>query len=292
MTDNIYVPTDWVDGVTPVDEEHLDNTETQYRLVAGIQQMDALPAVPATGHNVCIVGNILYAWDGERWASMIRVVDTMPTPSAVLLGTVVLYVGTAGTYLPTYFYICTEAGGVYSWTPFSNNFIEWGEILGDIVDQTDLMEEFGKKVDILQAEALRILVTDASKNVSLEAKNTAFNKNYGTTTPIMNGTGAVGTADNIARTDHVHPIDTSRQSNITTTTGTLTVAGWSAKAQTISITGVTATTKSVRVSYAVASRDAYLASGVHCTAQGAGTLTFVCDTTPTAEITVNVELAE
>ncbi|MFA5744354.1 MAG: hypothetical protein WC936_06090, partial [Candidatus Nanoarchaeia archaeon] len=84
MTDNIYVPTDWVDGVTPVDKAHLDNTETQYRLVAGIQQMDALPSTPTAGHNVCIVGNILYAWDGERWTSMIRVVDTMPTPSASL----------------------------------------------------------------------------------------------------------------------------------------------------------------------------------------------------------------
>lgn len=87
-------------------------------------------------------------------------------------------------------------------------------------------------------------------------------------------------------------INDGKQANMTTTTGTLTVAGWSAKSQTISITGVTATTKSVRVSYAVASRGAYLAGGVHCTAQGAGTLTFVCDTTPTAEITVNVELAE
>jgi hypothetical protein len=43
-------------------------------------------------------------------------------------------------------------------------------------------------------------------------KNTAFNKNYGTTaTDVkMNGTQAVGSVDEVARIDHVHPTDTTR----------------------------------------------------------------------------------
>lgn len=35
---------------------------------------------------------------------------------------------------------------------------------------------------------------------------------YGTATPAMDGTGAVGTATTVARSDHVHPTDTSRAS--------------------------------------------------------------------------------
>lgn len=47
------------------------------------------------------------------------------------------------------------------------------------------------------------------------SKNTAFNKNYGTTaTDVkMNGAQSVGTTDQIARIDHVHPIDTSREAS-------------------------------------------------------------------------------
>ncbi len=47
----------------------------------------------------------------------------------------------------------------------------------------------------------------------ISPKLTAFNKNYGTTaTDVkMNGTQGVGSIDAIARIDHVHPVDTSRQ---------------------------------------------------------------------------------
>lgn len=38
------------------------------------------------------------------------------------------------------------------------------------------------------------------------------NRGFATTTPIMNGTGAIGTSTEYARADHVHPTDTSRAS--------------------------------------------------------------------------------
>lgn len=73
-----------------------------------------------------------------------------------------------------------------------------------------------------------------------------------------------------------------------TTTITLTAAGWSNKTQTVSATGVTAS-NTVIVAPVGATDAANWASGsVWCTAQGAGTLTFVCDTVPTAAISVNV----
>lgn len=79
-------------------------------------------------------------------------------------------------------------------------------------------------------------------------------------------------------------------SGTTTATAVLAVVGWAANSQTPTVTGVTAT-NTVWVSPAPASQDAYVAAGIKCTAQGTGTLTFTCVTTPTAAITVNVILA-
>ena len=70
-------------------------------------------------------------------------------------------------------------------------------------------------------------------------------------------------------------------------TGTLTVAGWGSNSQTINVTGVTAS-NIVVVSPAPASVDAYAEAGIICTAQGDGTLTFTCDTVPTAALTINI----
>ena len=48
------------------------------------------------------------------------------------------------------------------------------------------------------------------KEPKIATKNTAFNKDYSTTAPKANGTASAGSADNIARGDHVHPTDTTR----------------------------------------------------------------------------------
>lgn len=70
-------------------------------------------------------------------------------------------------------------------------------------------------------------------------------------------------------------------------TATLTVAEWSGTTQTVSVTGVTADSI-LTVTYAPDSHDAWLDAGVYCSAQGAGTLTFTCDTVPTAALTANI----
>lgn len=41
-------------------------------------------------------------------------------------------------------------------------------------------------------------------------KKSAFNKDFGTTLPVMDGTASAGTADTVARSDHKHPSDTTR----------------------------------------------------------------------------------
>lgn len=76
-------------------------------------------------------------------------------------------------------------------------------------------------------------------------------------------------------------------SSSTTTTCTLTSAGWSSKSQTVSATGVTAS-NTVIVSPAPDDIADYADCGVYCSAQGSGTLTFGCDTAPSGDIVVNV----
>lgn len=70
-------------------------------------------------------------------------------------------------------------------------------------------------------------------------------------------------------------------------TATLTVAGWSGTTQTVSVTSVTADSI-LTVTYAPASHDAWLDAGVYCSAQGAGTLTFTCESVPSAALTANI----
>ena len=75
--------------------------------------------------------------------------------------------------------------------------------------------------------------------------------------------------------------------HLITTTATLTVAGWSSNSQTVNVSGVTSS-NAVIVTYAPESRSAYVAADIYCSAQGSGTLTFVCTTTPSVSITVNI----
>ena len=76
-------------------------------------------------------------------------------------------------------------------------------------------------------------------------------------------------------------------SNITTISVTLTTAWWSSSTQTVTATWVTAT-NSVIVSPDPSSMADYTDWGVYCSAQGTNSLTFVCGTTPSNDIDVNV----
>ena len=72
-----------------------------------------------------------------------------------------------------------------------------------------------------------------------------------------------------------------------TATASLTSAGWSGNTQTVSVSGVTAA-NTIIVAPDPANFSAYAESGIRCTAQASGTLTFVCEDVPTETITVNV----
>ena len=98
---------------------------------------------------------------------------------------------------------------------------------------------------------------------------------------ILKGDGAGGVSAAVKGTDYAGPS--------VGVTAALTAAGWDAdaKTQTVSVAGVTATANCI-ITAAPDSYMAYAEAGVRCTAQGAGTLTFACETVPTADVAANV----
>lgn len=78
-------------------------------------------------------------------------------------------------------------------------------------------------------------------------------------------------------------------------TATLTTSGWSSKSQTITVSGVLADSSAQFVVIAPAdkaSATAWAEAGVWCTTQGTNSLTFTCDSVPSANINLNIMLQE
>lgn len=85
----------------------------------------------------------------------------------------------------------------------------------------------------------------------------------------------------------VGDLSTGKQDKITSTTATLTVAGWSDNTQTVLVSGLT-TAHKVIVSPAPANHEAYASAGIYCLLQNNGSLTFTCKTVPESALTVNI----
>ena len=102
-----------------------------------------------------------------------------------------------------------------------------------------------------------------------------------TASGILKGNGTGGVSAAVKGTDYAAPS--------VGVSVTLRASGWNmnAKTQTVSVAGVTATANCV-ITAAPDSYMAYTKAGVRCTAQGAGTLTFACETVPTANVAANV----
>ena len=102
-----------------------------------------------------------------------------------------------------------------------------------------------------------------------------------TASGILKGNGSGGVSTAVKGTDYAAPS--------VGVSVTLRASGWNAnaKTQTVSVSGVTATANLI-ITAAPNSYMAYAEAGVRCTAQGAGTLTFACETVPTADVSANV----
>ena len=75
---------------------------------------------------------------------------------------------------------------------------------------------------------------------------------------------------------------------------TLTASAWSNNAQTVTVNGVLAdeTKQLIQPMPAMASQSAYYGAEVLCSGQAANSLTFTCQTVPTADLTVYVVMQE
>ena len=75
---------------------------------------------------------------------------------------------------------------------------------------------------------------------------------------------------------------------------TLTASAWSNNAQTVTVSGVSATETAqlIQPMPAVASQVAYMSAGIYCSGQAANSLTFTCSETPTENITLYIVITE
>ena len=102
-----------------------------------------------------------------------------------------------------------------------------------------------------------------------------------TASGILKGDGAGGVSAAVKGTDYAAPS--------VGVSVTLRASGWNVntKTQTVSVSKVTATVNLI-ITAAPDSYMAYAEAGVRCTAQGAGTLAFACETVPTEDVVANV----
>lgn len=96
-----------------------------------------------------------------------------------------------------------------------SNRIDIKELEANKIDINNIVDNLttNDATKVLSANQGKVLNDNKEPNIT---KNTAFNKNYGTTgTDVkMDGVQSVGSKDEIARIDHVHPSDTSRVATI------------------------------------------------------------------------------
>lgn len=136
---------------------------------------------------------------------------------------------------------------------------------------------------------------DSNGNVQLTAENIsadfgqtvaqalAWKQPKINTSGLLKGTGDGGVSAAVAGTDYQSPVKSA--------TVTLSANAWSGNSQTINVSNVTANSLvTVAPVPAAQNRTAYLESGVYCSAQGAGTLTFVCEDVPSVNLNVNVQI--
>lgn len=140
---------------------------------------------------------------------------------------------------------------------------------------SDVQTSLGKADSALQS------VPDAYRTASEQDVIDSGKQARITASGLLKGDGSGGVSAAVKGTDYAGPS--------VGVSVTLSASGWDAdaKTQTVSVAGVTATANCI-ITAAPDSYMAYAEAGVRCTAQGAGTLTFACETVPTEDVAANV----
>lgn len=87
--------------------------------------------------------------------------------------------------------------------------------------------------------------------------------------------------------EEIRDLKSNLSGKIISKTVSLPASGWTDNAQTVTVEGVT-DENTILVGYNPESYEAYSDAGIRCTGQGNGTLTFVCESTPDVDVSVNV----
>lgn len=104
-----------------------------------------------------------------------------------------------------------------------------------------------------------------------------------TVSGLLKGNGSGGVSAAVAGTDYQIPVKSA--------TVTLSANAWSGNSQIINVSNVTTDSLVTVAPVPTAqNRTAYLEAGVYCSAQGAGTLTFVCEDVPSINLNVNIQI--
>ena len=191
---------------------------------------------------------------------------------------------------------------------------------GHRVTITDADHPQGQSFDVMDGSSQGGLPAGGSANQFLMKSSgtdyaAQWTSLYSSETPLVDsGSGDPGLSSLLSRRDHVHPTDTSRQAKITASgilkgagsgsvsaatlgtdygalafTVTLTAAGWSSNAQTVSNANFIASGFGYIVSPASGSFSDYASAQIYADdVTVAGQMTFHCTTAPSAALTVNV----
>ncbi len=203
----------------------------------------------------------------------------------------------SGSWLPT---VPAIAQGKYLWTRTTIQFNTGSPVVAYSVSRYGI-DGSGAVSTVNQ------VAPDPNGNVSLTAENVGARPN--TWTPSAEDVGALPTSGGTmtgplsmggnkitglgSPTANTDAVSKEYVNSLTVRSSiTLSASDWVDNAQTVNISDVTATA-GVIVSQAPGDSNnyvAYLESGVYCTAQGDGVLTFRCESVPSIDLIVNVEI--
>ena len=202
-------------------------------------------------------------------------------------------VGSSGTTAPSGSWlqaVPTVPQGQFLWTKTDVTFntgdtITWYSVARMGIDGTGAVStvcgvdpDSGGNVPLTGADIPQSSDDPTSMSTAISGKQAKI-----TVSGLLKGNGSGGVSAAVAGTDYQSPVKSA--------TVTLSANAWSSNSQTINVSNVTASSL-VTVAPVPTSqnRTAYLESGVYCSAQGAGTLTFACEDVPSVNLNVNIQI--
>lgn len=213
--------------------------------------------------------------------------------ATVMSKSVTYQVGSSGTTAPSGSWlqaVPTVPQGQFLWTKTDVTFntgdtITWYSVSRMGIDGTGAVStvcgvdpDSGGNVPLTGADIPQSSDDPTSMSTAISGKQAKI-----TVSGLLKGNGSGGVSAAVAGTDYQSPVKSA--------TVTLSANAWSSNSQTINLANV-ATNSLVTVAPVptAQNRTAYLEAGVYCSAQGAGTLTFVCEDVPSVNLNVNIQI--